>query len=207
MAGRPLAMGPLHGEDVGSLEHLLLTCDLIMSHEARLAVLGVALPEPPVAAGMYATVVPVGDMLYLAGHIPTDARGKVGADVGEQQAHAAAAAVGYLVVATLRHHLGSLDRVERIVKVTGLVNCAPEFVNIPQVINGFSQVMLDVFGEAGRAARSAIGAVSLPLGVPVEVEAIVQVRATPPLGMRSDEAAATGGASLTLSPTPVELEL
>lgn len=148
-----------------------------MSYDSRLAELGMTLPAAPAPAGMYSPVVQVGDLLYLAGHIPTTARGKVGDSVTQEEAHAAAAEVARLMLATIRNHLGSLDRVERIVKVFGLVNCTPDFVNIPQVVNGFSQTMLDVFGDAGQAARSAIGAGSLPLGVPVEVEAIVQVAA------------------------------
>jgi enamine deaminase RidA (YjgF/YER057c/UK114 family) len=148
-----------------------------MSYDARLTELDITLPEAPAPAGMYKPVVQVGNLLYLAGHIPATARGKVGADMTEQDAAAVATEVAHLMLATLRNHLGTLDRVEQVVKVFGLVNCTPEFTNIPQVVNGFSQVLLDVFGEAGRAARSAVGAVSLPLGVPVEVEAIVQVRA------------------------------
>lgn len=147
-----------------------------MSYDARLAELGISLPEPPAPAGMYSPVVQVGDLLYLAGHIPATARGKVGSSITENEAKAVAEEVAHLMLATIRNHLGTLDRVERIVKVFGLVNCTLDFVNIPQVINGFSQVMLDMFGDAGRAARSAVGAGSLPLGVPVEVEAIVQVK-------------------------------
>ncbi len=147
-----------------------------MSYDARLAELGITLPDAPAPAGMYQPVVQVGDLLYLAGHIPSTARGKVGADMTEQDAATVAMEVAHLMLATLRSHLGTLDRVERVVKVFGLVNCTPEFTNIPQVVNGFSQVMLDVFGDAGRAARSAVGAVSLPLGVPVEVEAIIEVK-------------------------------
>ncbi|MBA3316320.1 MAG: RidA family protein [Planctomycetota bacterium] len=147
-----------------------------MSYDARLAELGITLPEAPAPAGMYSPVVQVGDLLYLAGHIPTTARGKVGSSITEQEGHAVAEEVAHLMLATIRNHLGTLDRVERVVKVFGLVNCTLDFVNIPQVVNGFSKVMIDVFGDAGRAARSAIGAGSLPLGVPVEVEAIVQVR-------------------------------
>lgn len=146
-----------------------------MSYDARLAELGIVLPDAPAAAGMYSPVVQVGNLLYIAGHIPST-RGKVGSGVTEPEAAAAAAQVAHLMLATIRGHLGTLDRVERVVKVFGLVNCTPEFTNIPQVVNGFSKVLLDVFGEAGRAARSAVGAASLPLGVPVEVEAIVQVR-------------------------------
>ena len=145
-------------------------------YEARLAELHITLPEAPAPAGMYSPVVQVGNLLYLAGHIPATARGKVGRDMTEQEAALVATEVAHLALASIRKHLGSLDRVERIVKVFGLVNCTPDFTNIPQVINGFSKVMIDVFGEAGRAARSAVGAGSLPLGVPVEVEAIVQVK-------------------------------
>jgi enamine deaminase RidA (YjgF/YER057c/UK114 family) len=147
-----------------------------MSYDARLAELGIALPEAPAPAGMYSPVVQSGNLLYLAGHIPTKARGKVGSTFSEQDANAAAEEVALLALATIKKHLGTLDRVERIVKVFGLVNCTPDFTNIPQVVNGFSQVMLNVFGEAGRAARSAVGAGSLPLGVPVEVEMIVEIK-------------------------------
>lgn len=147
-----------------------------MSYDDRLAELGISLPEAPAPAGMYSPVVQSGNLLYLAGHIPTKARGKVGSSLTEQEANAAAEEVALLMLATIRNHLGSLDCVARIVKVFGLVNCTLDFTNIPQVVNGFSQVMLNVFGEAGRAARSAVGAGSLPLGVPVEVEAIVEVK-------------------------------
>ena len=147
-----------------------------MSHESRLAELGLELPAAPTPGGLYTPVVRSGNLLFLAGHVPTTARGKVGAEMTEEQAAQAAAEVATLVLASLREYLGSLDRVEKVVKTFGLVNCTPEFTNIPQVINGFSQVLLDVFGEAGRAARSAVGSGSLPLGVPVEVEVIVEIR-------------------------------
>lgn len=147
-----------------------------MSPESRLSELGLQLPPASAPAGLYTPVVRTGNLLFLAGHIPATARGKVGSDMTEQDAADAAAEVAALMLATIRNELGTLDRVERIVKVFGLVNCTPDFTNISQVINGFSQVFLDVFGDAGRAARSAIGAGSLPLGVPVEVEAIIEVR-------------------------------
>lgn len=147
-----------------------------MSHEARLSEIGLNLPAAPTPGGLYTPAVRSGNLLFLAGHVPTTVRGKVGTEISEQEATQAAAEVGRLVLATIRDHLGTLDRVERVVKVFGLVNCTPDFTNIPQVINGFSQVMIDVFGEAGRAARSAVGAGSLPLAVPVEVEAIVEIR-------------------------------
>ena len=111
-----------------------------MSYDARLAELGITLPAAPAPAGMYAPVVQSGNLLFLAGHIPTKARGKVGSDFTEQDAAAAAEEVAHLMLATIRNHVGSLDHVERIVKVFGLVNCTPDFTNIPQVVNGFSQV-------------------------------------------------------------------
>ena len=146
-----------------------------MSYDARLAELDITLPEPAAPGGLYSPVVQVGNMLYLSGHVPS-ARGKVGSAVSEAEGVEAAAEVARLMLASVRKHLGTLDRVERVVKVFGLVNCTTDFTNIPQVINGFSQVMIDVFGENGRAARSAVGAGSLPLGVPVEVEAIFQLK-------------------------------
>lgn len=149
---------------------------IAMSHETRLSEIGLSLPNAPNPGGLYTPAVRSGNLLYLAGHVPTTVRGKVGQEISEQEAAEAAAEVGHLVLATMRDHLGTLDRVERIVKVFGLVNCTPDFTNISQVINGFSQVMIDVFGEAGRAARSAVGAGSLPFAVPVEVEVIVEIR-------------------------------
>ena len=148
-----------------------------MTHEERLSASGLTLPAPPTPGGLYTPVVQSGNLLFVAGHVPSQLRGKVGSEVTEAEATEAAAEVGRLVVASLRKHLGSLDQIEKIVKVFGLVNCTPDFTNIPQVINGFSQVMLDVFGESGRAARSAVGSGSLPLGVPVEVEIIAELRA------------------------------
>jgi enamine deaminase RidA (YjgF/YER057c/UK114 family) len=115
-----------------------------MSYDARLAELGISLPDAPAPAGMYSPVVQSGNLLYLAGHIPTKSRGKVGSSMSEQDANAVAEEVALLALATIKKHLGTLDRVERIVKVFGLVNCTPDFTNIPQVVNGFSQVMLNV---------------------------------------------------------------
>jgi len=103
-------------------------------------------------------------------------RGKLGADLNVAEGQQAARTTGLAMLATLKNHLGSLDRVERLVKVLGVVNATLDFDQHPQVINGFSNLMVEVFGEAGRAARSTIGASSLPANVAVEVEAIVQVR-------------------------------
>ena len=99
----------------------------------------------------------------------------MGEEMSEEEANAAARVVGLAVLATLRAHLGSLDRVSRFVKVLGMVNCTPDFGTQPRVINGFSDLMVEVFGENGRAARSAVGMGALPGNIPVEVEAIVPV--------------------------------
>ncbi|HID23989.1 MAG TPA: RidA family protein [Planctomycetaceae bacterium] len=151
-----------------------------MNAETRLAELNRELPPPPEPAGTYLPVLQIGDLCYLSGHIPVRPdgsliQGKVGADLSEAEGREAARAVGLAMLASLKQHLGSLDRVIRMVKVLGVVNATPDFRNHPGVINGFSDLMVDVFGDAGRAARSAIGASSLPLNVAVEIEAIVQV--------------------------------
>jgi enamine deaminase RidA (YjgF/YER057c/UK114 family) len=102
--------------------------------------------------------------------------GKVGADLDVEQGKAAARQTGLAILATVRSHLGSLDRVVRLVKVLGMVNCTPDFVDQPKVINGFSDLMVEVFGDPGKGARSAVGMGSLPSNIAVEVEAIFQVK-------------------------------
>jgi enamine deaminase RidA (YjgF/YER057c/UK114 family) len=151
-----------------------------MSHEARLAALGLTLPPAPKPVATYASAVRHGDLLYTAGHGPlrpdgTYVTGKLGATLDLAAGREAARLTGLALLATLRAHLGSLDRVVRIVKVLGMVNATPEFADHPQVINGFSDLMVQVFGDAGLAARSAIGTPSLPGGTAVEVEAIVAI--------------------------------
>ena len=108
------------------------------------------------------------DGSYVTGKVPTEC--------SEEEAYQAARLVGLNVLATLKNHLGDLDRVHRVVKVLGMVNAAPTFGNHPSVINGFSDLMVEVFGEAGRAARSAVGMGSLPMNIPVEVEMIVEIK-------------------------------
>ena len=151
-----------------------------MSAEARIAELGLELPTPPSPGGTYMPVVQVGDICYVSGHGPvqvdgTMITGKVGEELGETEANAAARVTGLAILATLRAHLGSLDRVTRFVKVLGMVNCTPDFGTQPAVINGFSDLVVEVFGENGRAARSAVGMGALPGNIPVEIEAIVEV--------------------------------
>ncbi len=151
-----------------------------MSHEARLAALGIALPAAPKPIATYATVVRHGDLLYTAGHGPlrpdgTFVTGKLGATLDVAAGREAARLTGLALLATLRAHLGSLDRVVRVVKVLGVVHATPEFTEHPQVIDGCSDLLVQVFGDAGLAARSAIGTSSLPAGIAVEIEVIVAV--------------------------------
>ena len=148
--------------------------------EARIAELGLQLPDPPSPGGTYQPVVQVGDLCYVSGHGPvqvdgTMITGKVGSEMGEEDANQAARVVGLAILATLKSYLGDLDRVTRLVKVLGMVNCTPDFGTQPNVINGFSDLMVEVFGEQGRAARSAVGMGALPGNIPVEIEVIVQV--------------------------------
>ena len=152
-----------------------------MSAESRLAELKLALPPAPKPMGVYKPIVVVGTMAYVSGHGPLKADktlivGRVGADLNLDEGKAAARQVGLAVLATLRENLGSLDRVKRLVKVLGLVNCTPDFFDQPKVINGFSELMADVFGpDNGIGARSAVGALALPGNIPVEVEAIFEL--------------------------------
>ena len=151
--------------------------------EMRLAKLGIKLPPAPKPVAVYVPAVVSGNMLYASGHGPRQAngkmiQGKVGDELTLEQGKAAARVVGLNVLSTVRSTLGSLDKVVRLVKVLGMVNCTPDFTRQPQVINGFSELMVDVFGpQNGKAARSAVGMGSLPSNIPVEIEAIFEVRA------------------------------
>lgn len=152
--------------------------------EVRIQELHLTLPPPPQPVAKYKTAVLAGNILYVSGHGPTKAdgktlvAGKVGADLTPQQAKEAARLVGLAILSTVRHTLGSLDKVKRLVKTLGMVNCTPDFKEQPQVINGFSELMAEVFGEdAGVGARSAVGMGSLPGNIPVEVECIFEVGA------------------------------
>ncbi len=152
-----------------------------MSAEARVAELNLELPPAPKAMGLYRPLVMVDNLAYLSGHGPLlpDGSlicGRVGDDLDQNAGYQAARQTGLAVLATLRAHCGTLDRVRRLVKTFGLVNCTPEFIDQPAVINGFSELMRDVFGEdVGIAARSAVGAAVLPAGMAVEIEAIFEL--------------------------------
>jgi enamine deaminase RidA (YjgF/YER057c/UK114 family) len=146
-----------------------------MSIDDRLKALGITLPEMPGPKGNYVPAVRTGNLLYLSGKGPLDSTGKVGDDVSVETAYNDARSTGLLLLSVMQHELGSLERVARIVKALGMVNAAPLFEQHPQVINGFSDLMVEVFGERGRHARSAVGMGSLPSQITVEIEVIVEV--------------------------------
>ena len=146
-----------------------------MSAENRLKELGIALAPvtPPVAN--YVNAVRTGKLLFLAGKGPGPVKGKLGREFNVDQGYRHARAVGLALLAVMKAELGSLDKVKRVVKVLGMVNAVPGFTDHPKVINGCSDLFVEVFGEAGKHARSAVGMGSLPMGIPVEIECIVEV--------------------------------
>jgi enamine deaminase RidA (YjgF/YER057c/UK114 family) len=152
-----------------------------MSPEDKLTELKLDLPAVPKPQGVYRPIVFVGNLIYVSGHGPlqtdkTLIQGRVGADLDLDGGRRAARQVGLAMLATLREHLGSLNRVRRLVKTLGLVNCTADFHQQPAVINGFSELMAEVFGpENGVGARSAVGAPALPNNMAVEVEAIFEI--------------------------------
>jgi enamine deaminase RidA (YjgF/YER057c/UK114 family) len=153
-----------------------------MGAEATLKAKNITLPAPATPIGNYVSAVRTGNLLFLAGHGPVRTAGKpmitgkVGKTMSTEQAAQVAREVGLNLLATVKTHLGSLDKVKRIVKVLGMVNSAEGFGEQPKVINGFSDLMVEVFGEAiGKHARSAVGMAELPSGIPVEIEMILEV--------------------------------
>ncbi|MCA9270419.1 MAG: RidA family protein [Planctomycetales bacterium] len=152
-----------------------------MSAESRLASLGIELPPAPKAMGVYKPIVVLGDTAYLSGHGPLKADGsllvgRVGDQVDQQAGYDAARQTGLAMLATIRQGLGSLDRVRRVIKLLGMVNCSPDFANHPAVINGCSELFAQVFGEdVGVGARSAVGMGSLPGNITVEIEGIFEI--------------------------------
>jgi enamine deaminase RidA (YjgF/YER057c/UK114 family) len=151
-----------------------------MSIDARLKELKIELPPVPKPMGTYVHAVRTGNLLFLAGKGPYNPdgsvpKGKVGRDVPAEEAYKHARSVGLTLLAVMKEAVGSLDRIKRIVKVLGMVNAVPEFGDQPKVINGCSDLFVEVFGEKGRHARSAVGMGSLPGGITVEIEAIAEV--------------------------------
>src|SRR5580692_9468954 len=152
-----------------------------MSAEARLKELGIVLPSLGTPVANYLPYRLAGNILYLAGQGPRDANGKqltgkLGVDISVEEGYRRARLVGLGLLAAMRDALGSLDRVDFIVKLLGMVNAAPDFNDSPKVINGCSDLFVEVFGDAGRHARSAVGNVMLPNQISVEIEGIVAVK-------------------------------
>lgn len=148
-----------------------------MRIEQRLRDLGIELPEPIQPIASYVRFVQTGNLLFISGTGPTDQapRGKVDADLTVDQARDVAREVGLQIIATAKDALGDLDRVRRVVKVLGMVNSSPDFDRQPQVINGCSDLLVEVFGDAGRHTRSAVGFAALPGRIAVEIECTLEV--------------------------------
>jgi enamine deaminase RidA (YjgF/YER057c/UK114 family) len=169
---------------IGALIFIVIGCGSAWSQtptgaEARLKEKNIQLPSPSTPVANYVGAVRTGNLLFLAGEGPGRewwGKGKVGKDVTLEEGYQAARLTGLNLLATTRQALGSLDKVKRVVKVLGMVNSAPGFTDQPKVINGFSDLMVDVFGEAiGKHARSAVGMAELPFGIPVEIEMVLEV--------------------------------
>jgi enamine deaminase RidA (YjgF/YER057c/UK114 family) len=162
---------------------VLSTASLAQSkidYDKKLKELGIELFVPSKPMANYVKAVRVGNLLYLSGHGPgkadgTNITGKVGTELTTEEGYAAAKQTGISILSTLRGELGDLNKVKRIVKVLGMVNCTDTFTDQPKVINGFSDLMVAVFGDKGKHARSAVGMNSLPSNITVEIEIIVEV--------------------------------
>lgn len=145
-----------------------------MSIDKRLAELGITLPGAPAPAANYVPYVISGNMLYVSGQISTT-KGRLGDDLSVEQGADAARSCGLALLAQANAALGSLDRVKRVVRLVGFVNSTPQFTDQPEVVNGCSDLMVDVFGQKGQHARAAVSAPSLPRGVAVEIDAIFEI--------------------------------
>ena len=148
-----------------------------MSVDERLKDLGIVLPEPVRPVATYVRYVQTGNLLFISGTGPGPeiAKGKLGADMSVEDGYAAARSTGLSILATAQDALGDLDRVKRLVKLLGMVNATPDFEDHPKVINGCSDLFVEVFGESGYGSRSAVGFVSLPTSIPVEIECTFEI--------------------------------
>ena len=153
-----------------------------MKIEEKLTQMGLTLPTPAAPAGNYVGAVRVGNLLFVSGHGPRRQgeayiTGKVGRDLTTEQAYEVAKIVMLNCLASVKREVGDLDHVKRIVKLLGMVNCTEDFTEQPKVINGASDLLVTLYGDAGRHARSAVGMQQLPMSIPVEIEMIVEVEA------------------------------
>jgi enamine deaminase RidA (YjgF/YER057c/UK114 family) len=151
-----------------------------MGAEARLKELGITLPAQSRPVANYVAAVRVGNLLFVSGHGPVNdgkikMAGKLGRDVTVDEGYQVARTVAMNCLSSIRAELGSLDKVKRFVKLLGMVNCTEDFKEQPKVINGCSDLLVEVFGEAGKHARSAVGMQALPFAIPVEIEMVVEV--------------------------------
>ena len=151
-----------------------------MSAEQKVKELGLELPPAPKPAGNYVGGVRTGNLLFMSGVGPrrpdgSNITGKLGGGMSVEEGYQAARVVGLNMMANIRGQIGSLDKVKRVVKVLGMVNATPDFNETPKVMNGFSDLFVEVFGEAGRGARSAVGMVTLPGQIAVEVEMVLEL--------------------------------
>ncbi len=153
-----------------------------MEIEKKLSDMGLELPPPTPPMGSYVSAVQVGNLLFVAGHGPMMSdgsvmmKGKLGREVTVEQGYEVAKQVGLNLLSTIKTHLGDLDRVKRVVKLLSMVNCEPDFVQTGPVANGCSDLLISLYGEMGKHGRSAVGMASLPVGIPVEIEMIVEVK-------------------------------
>lgn len=151
-----------------------------VDYDKKVKELGIELFAPSKPVANYVKAVRTGNLLYLSGHGPgkadgTSITGKVGEELTIEEGYAAAKQAGISILSTIKSELGSLNKVKRVVKVLGMVNCTSDFTDQPKVINGFSDLMVSVFGEKGKHARSAVGMNSLPSNITVEIEIIIEV--------------------------------
>lgn len=147
---------------------------LFMKPTEQLKLMGLELPKISSPAGNYVHGIVLGNLLYLAGKGHGEHRGKVGNNVSLEQAAEYAKTTTLMLLSAVEHELGSIDRVKRVVKINGYINSTPDFKQHPDVMNGCSDLMVQVFGEAGKHARTSVGVASLPHDIPVEIEAIVE---------------------------------
>lgn len=165
--------------------YTLLFCMMTLSvvaqsPEEKLKALNIELFTPAAPVANYVKAVRTGNLVFVAGHGPGKAdgsyiTGKLGKDLTIEEGYLAARQTGIAILSTLKAELGDLSKIKRIVKVKGMVNCTPDFYDQPKVINGFSDLMVEVFGDNGKHARAAVGMVSLPSNIAVEVEVVVEV--------------------------------
>jgi enamine deaminase RidA (YjgF/YER057c/UK114 family) len=151
-----------------------------MQIETRLKEMGLELPAPGKPMANYVTAVRTGNLVFLSGHGPVLENGnlitgKVGADLTLEEGYKAARQVALVLLASLKSEIGNLDKVRRVVKLLGMVNCAPDFVDQPKVVNGASDLLVEIFGEKGKHARSAVGMNALPSNIAVEIEMIAEI--------------------------------